>query len=120
MPSDTSASWWPESAASCCTLRCYRYRMHGGAAMRSAARIIGSAMKGLFLPVSLILLGQAAASRMLSVQEREVPTPELRRVPLQIGSWKAGAEQTLERNVAEYLKPDDYIIRDYVNRPAHS
>jgi EpsI family protein len=83
--------------------------------MRSVARWLGSLTKGLFLPVSLILALQATASRRLSIQERDIPIPALHQLPLEAGKWKAGAEQTLERNVAEYLKPDDYIIRDYVN-----
>src|SRR6184192_4265094 len=100
--------------------RCCAYRRHGCPAVRSAAVVIESMTKGLFLPVSLILVLQGAASRMLSVPEREFPIPALHQVPLEIGGWKAGVEQTLERNVAEYLKPDDYIIRDYVNGPANS
>jgi EpsI family protein len=88
--------------------------------MRSAPRVISSMMRGLFLPVCLLLVLQATASRLVSVPERDLPIPELHQVPWEVGEWKAGAEQSLEPNVAAYLKPDDYIIRDYVNQAGGS
>jgi EpsI family protein len=59
---------------------------------------------------------QAAASRMLLISERDLPIPGLHKLPLELGEWKATGEQTLERNVSEYLKPDEYVLRDYVNQ----
>jgi len=41
-------------------------------------------------------------------------------LPSEVGKWKAVGDQTLEPNVLEYLRPDDYVIRDYVNQPANS
>jgi len=88
--------------------------------MRKTTSLLRAVTRGLFLPVILILVFQAAGSRMLSIPERDVPIPELRQLSSQIGTWKAGLEQTLETNVAEYLKPDDYIIRNYANESATS
>ena len=65
--------------------------------------------------VCLILLMQAAASRALSIMEQDVPRPELRRLPMQLDRWTAWGEQSLDPAVAEALKPDDYILRDYVD-----
>jgi EpsI family protein len=83
--------------------------------MPKTPKMPGPVTKGLFLSVMLILVLQTAASRMLSIPERDVPIPELRRLPSTVGKWRAGSEQVLESNVVAYLKPDDYIIRDYVN-----
>src|ERR1700730_12781921 len=74
--------------------------------------------KGLFIPLGLILVLQGVASRFLSIQERDIRPPALHQLPLDFGNWKTRSEQTLDRGVAEYLKPDDYIIRDYVNASA--
>lgn len=76
---------------------------------------MGSAGKGLLVVVCLILLMQAAASRALSIAEQDVPRPELRRLPMQLDRWTAWGEQNLDPAVAEALKPDDYILRDYVD-----
>jgi EpsI family protein len=89
-------------------------------AMRNISSVILSVTKGLFLPISLILLIQAGASRALSVSERDLPLPGLRQVPLELGKWSAPSEQLLERGITEYLKPDEYILRDYVNKDASS
>jgi len=88
--------------------------------MRNGKSVLRSVVKGLFLPVCLIFALQAAVSRVISIPERDIPIPELRQLPSEAGKWKAGPEQTLERNVAEYLKPDDYVLRDYVNESAGS
>jgi EpsI family protein len=69
--------------------------------------------RGLLIAMTAILLLQATAVRKLSIQERDVPIPELRQVPIQLGDWKAQGDQTLDAAQAEVLKPDDYIIRDY-------
>ena len=80
--------------------------------MRRAVPVL---MKGLFLPAGLILVLQAAASHVLSVPERDFPLPSLRQLPIQMGDWRAPVEQSLEANITEYLKPDEYILRDYRN-----
>ena len=68
-----------------------------------------------FLPACLILILQAAASRVLSIPEQDLPIPQLHTLPLQLGNWKVSEEQNLEKGVVEYLRPDDYILRNYVN-----
>lgn len=70
--------------------------------------------KGFFIPISLILVGQAAALRMMSIPEREVPNPGLHELPFEVGDWKSAGEQLLDPGVTAYLKPDEYVIRDYV------
>lgn len=76
---------------------------------------MGSMSKGLFFSVCLIFVMQAAASRMLSITERDLPVPGLHQLPMEFGKWKATGEQTLERGVTEFLRPDEYILRDYGN-----
>jgi EpsI family protein len=76
--------------------------------------------KGLFLPMCLILVLQAAVSRVLTVPERDFPLPGLHQLADQFGNWEAHGEQTLEANVVEYLKPDEYILREYTNKTAGS
>jgi EpsI family protein len=70
---------------------------------------------GLLFGVCLILIAQAGASRLLKVDERSMPTPGLHQLPWQLGSWKASAEGSMGAAVEEYLKPDEYILRDYRN-----
>ena len=91
-----------------------------GRLIRRAVPVLSMMTKGLFLPAGLILLLQAATSRGLTVVERDLPLPALHQVPLELGNWKAPAEQMLEADVSAYLKPDDYILRDYANRVAGS
>jgi EpsI family protein len=74
---------------------------------------MGSLGKGLFLVVCVILILQAAASRALSIVEQDVPGPELRKMPMQLDGRTALGELNLDPTVAEALKPDDYILRDY-------
>lgn len=88
--------------------------------MPSASKILSAITKGLFLPVCLILVLQAAASRVLYVTERDLALPGLHQLPVEFGTWKAPGEQTLETSVAEYLKPDEYILRDYTSKSADS
>jgi EpsI family protein len=82
----------------------------------SSVTKLSSRSRILLLLSCLILILQAAASRALSVEERDVPIPELRKLPLEIGGWRASEEQTLDSSVEEYLKPNDYILRNYVNQ----
>jgi len=67
----------------------------------------------LFPAACVILLLQAVGSRLLAVPERELPIPELHKLPAVVGNWKGGADQVLDSSVAEYLKPDDYVLRWY-------
>jgi len=69
---------------------------------------------GLLFPAAcLILLLQAAGSRMVAIPERDLPIPQLHKLPLALGSWRSPGDQDLEESVAKYLKPDDYILRWY-------
>ncbi|MBZ5608731.1 MAG: EpsI family protein [Acidobacteriia bacterium] len=74
----------------------------------------GSVRIGLFAAVCLLLVLQASAYRLVSIDERSLPIPGLKTLPMQIGSWKAGGEQSLDAGIAEYLRPDEYILRDYI------
>ncbi|MBZ5593060.1 MAG: EpsI family protein [Acidobacteriia bacterium] len=86
--------------------------------MPSTIQPQGSGPGALFLFVCLILILQVAASRALSLPERNLPLPELHSLPLEVGRWKALEEQALEVQVTEYLRPDEYILRNYVNAEA--
>jgi EpsI family protein len=70
---------------------------------------------GLICTACLILVLQASASRMLKVDERNLPIPGLHNVPWQVGSWKASSEQSIGPDIEAYLKPDEYILRDYAD-----
>jgi EpsI family protein len=67
----------------------------------------------------LILVLQASASRMLRVDEQKIGIPNLHTLPWQFGQWKASEEQSIGKDVTEYLKPDEYILRDYVDEQKH-
>ncbi|HXA07842.1 MAG TPA: EpsI family protein [Bryobacteraceae bacterium] len=69
--------------------------------------------RALFLFVCLILILQVAASRALSLPERNLPLPELNKLPRELGRWKVTEEQSLDRGVTEYLKPDEYVLWNY-------
>lgn len=71
---------------------------------------------GVFAAACLILVFQASASRMLSVDERKIGIPGLHSVPWQMGKWKASQEQALDTIITAYLRPDEYILRDYVDQ----
>jgi EpsI family protein len=62
---------------------------------------------------SLVLVLQASASRMLKIDERELSTPGLHELPMKLGNWGAAEEQSMDAATVAYLKPDDYIMRDY-------
>jgi exosortase D (VPLPA-CTERM-specific) len=65
--------------------------------------------------VPVLLVGIAGSS--LYVQDRVNVIPERRvfaEFPLKISDWK-GTTGTLEENILESLKTEDYIISDYVN-----
>jgi EpsI family protein len=71
---------------------------------------------GLFAAACLVLVLQAAASRMVKVDEASLPVPGLHNVPFQIGRWDASAEQFMDVNSEAVLKPDEYIFRDYADQ----
>jgi EpsI family protein len=70
---------------------------------------------GGFLVICLILAVQAAASRRLDVAERDLSLPGLHSLPDRIGNWESGEERELSASEAATLKPDEYILRDYVD-----
>jgi EpsI family protein len=86
--------------------------------MSKVARLPGSVGKGILVPVSLILVLQAAALHVLAIPEQDFAVPGLHKLPFEFGVWKALSEQTLEPSVIEYLKPDEYVLRDYLNESA--
>ena len=72
-------------------------------------------IKSLSWTVPVLLAGIAASS--LYVQDRQNVIPERRvfaEFPLKIADWK-GTTGTLEENILESLKTEDYIISDYIN-----
>ncbi len=72
-------------------------------------------VKPLSWVVPVLLVGIAASS--LYVQGRENYMPERRvfaEFPLTIAEWK-GKTGTIEENILEALKTEDYLISDYVN-----
>jgi EpsI family protein len=83
--------------------------------MRKTLQLGRSITTKFFLPMGVVLVMQAAALRMLSIPERVLPSPGFHDLPFVIGGWKAVGEQSMEASVATYLKPDDYIIRDYLD-----
>ena len=70
---------------------------------------------GLLAAVCVVLSLQANASRWLTIDETKLGVPNLRSVPLQLGQWQAQTEQTIDAGTLAYLKPDDYILRDYAD-----
>jgi EpsI family protein len=68
-----------------------------------------------FAASCLILVFQASASRMLKIDERNIGVPGLHAIPWQVGSWKAAGEQSIGPETEAVLKPDEYILRDYVS-----
>ncbi|HUA21916.1 MAG TPA: EpsI family protein [Bryobacteraceae bacterium] len=83
--------------------------------MPNAAKLLRSGANVLFLLVCVILVLQTAASHMVGIDEQAIPIPGLRQVPMVLGGWKANGEGSLGPDVTAYLKPDDYILRDYVD-----
>lgn len=70
---------------------------------------------GLFAAASLILVFQASASRMLKIDETKIGIPGLHALPWQIENWGASREQSIGPETEAYLKPDEYILRDYAD-----
>lgn len=74
----------------------------------------------LFAAAGLILVFQASASRMLKIDEQKIGVPGLRQMPWEIDKWKTSGEQSIGADVEAYLKPDEYILRDYSAGPSGS
>lgn len=68
----------------------------------------------------LILVLQASASRMLKIDEHAIGIPGLHDLSWQLGRWKASSEQSMGADTEAYLKPDEYILRDYVDQAGGS
>ena len=77
------------------------------------SKLFGPARIGLLAAACLILVFQASASRMLKIDEQKIGIPGLHELPLQLGPWEASEEQSIGPDVTAYLKPDEYILRDY-------
>ena len=57
---------------------------------------------------------------LLSLPERDLPTPPLQDLPVQVGDWKVASEEALEPSVLEALRPDSYVLRDYTKKAGNS
>jgi EpsI family protein len=79
------------------------------------SKLLGSTRYGLLAAACLILAFQASATRMLKIDERQMAIPGLHQLPPQIAQWNATGEQTMATATEQYLKPDEYIFRDYKN-----
>jgi EpsI family protein len=69
----------------------------------------------LTIALTLIFAGQIIASYALVLSEQAPGTPALQSLPARIGEWAMIEEQVLEPEVAQYLQPDDYIMREYLS-----
>jgi EpsI family protein len=74
----------------------------------------------LFFPICLILILQTGAFRFTKIQEKSSSAPDLHEIPDALGNWREASAQALDKDVAEYLKPDEYILRDYVDQATGS
>jgi EpsI family protein len=79
------------------------------------SKLFTSMRFGFFAAACLILVFQASASRMLKIDEQKIGVPGLHEIPWDIDQWKASGEQSMDPAVVAYLKPDEYILRDYAN-----
>jgi EpsI family protein len=52
---------------------------------------------------------------MLKVDERNMPIPGLHDLPRQLEGWKNTGDQPMDPVAEAWLKPDEYIIRNYVD-----
>ncbi len=68
----------------------------------------------LIVGVTVILGLQIAAAFAISFGEKPPATPDLRSIPSKIGAWAQVGEVQMEPEVAAYLRPDDYIDRNYL------
>lgn len=72
------------------------------------------------LILTVILCAQIAGSYTLTIDERALRNPGLDQVPDRIGTWALNEQQPLEPDVADYLRPDDYIQRGYISTQPES
>ena len=68
----------------------------------------------------MVLAFQATATRSLNIDEEKIPIPGLHQIPMQIEGWKAFGEQSMDAGTVAYLKPDEYIMRDYMAGQGHA
>jgi EpsI family protein len=52
---------------------------------------------------------------MLKVDEQNMPIPGLHDLPRQLAEWKGSPDQAMDAAAEAWLKPDEYILRDYVD-----
>jgi EpsI family protein len=71
---------------------------------------------GFLIPIAFILAVQTAAPHFISIHETEFAPPALHQIPYEIGKWQAHGDESLDRNVTEYLRPDEYVLRNYVDQ----
>ena len=71
--------------------------------------------KKFLIPVALILVLQGAALHLLAIPEKNLPPLGLQDLPFRIGQFQAGGEESMEADVTAYLRPDEYVLRDYVD-----
>lgn len=71
---------------------------------------------GFFIPMVLILAVQTAAPHFITIREMEFPPPVLHEIPYNIGNWHSSGDEALDHNVTEYLRPDEYVLRDYFDK----
>ena len=71
---------------------------------------------GFFIPMILILAVQTAAPHFITIREIEFPAPVLHEIPYKIGNWQSSGDEALDHNVTEYLRPDEYVLRDYFDK----
>lgn len=79
------------------------------------SKFFSPARLGLFAAACFILVFQASASRMLRIDETKIGIPGLHDIPWDISNWSAAGEQSMDPATVAYLKPDEYILRDYAN-----
>ena len=79
------------------------------------SKLVAWSRYGLFAAACSILVLQAGLSRMLKIDEQTIGVPGLHGLPWQVGQWTATSEQSIGAETEAYLKPDEYILRDYVD-----
>jgi EpsI family protein len=65
--------------------------------------------------VCAILLCQAGVSRVLKIDEHNIGIPGLHDLPMKVSQWNASGEEYMDAGTAAYLRPDEYILRDYTD-----
>lgn len=80
----------------------------------------GLAPVGLLLAITVVLVAQTTALHMLAIPEVDLRLPDLHALPLELGRWQAASEGSLEAAVTAYLRPDEYILRDYLDKSSGS